>query len=311
MNQSIITPLTQHYSVDFSQSNNNILSVKGMEEDGYSTRFVEVSLLSNGMLYSIPIDGSVRAIIRGTKPDRTGIFNECEILDQNTVRFEITPQMAAVPGRGIYEISVSSLEETEAGKYQTITSYPFYINIHESAFHPDGILSSDEFGLLTSKINIFDKLEKDTNHLMEESREQTSLCESAASDSIAATAEMNHLHDAVTSAEEQRISNEEQRQLLAAEAIRNADSASKSADTASASAHAAANAANEAAANAEKAAKDAVEALEQLQSIIGIDDTKESLNATWSSAHIEEVMEEKINSVLEAAAEDEVAALFS
>lgn len=202
MNNTSITPLFQPYEVDFTRSTNNILFIKGVQGDGYGTRYVDISLMNNGKMYNISAD-SARVVIRGTKPDNNSIFNECEIISDNIVRVEITQQMAAIPGRGNYEISIISLSEN-----RVLTSFPFFIMISKSAFDSESIISSNEFGLLVQKINQVDEM------------------------------------------------------------------------------------------------------IEYIKTILGIDDTQESLDTTWSSSHIREVIEEKIDFILEGVTEEEIGALF-
>ena len=125
-----ITPLIQQYTVDFA-SNNNFLFVKGIQGDGYGTRYVDISLMNNGQPYTVNSE-AVTVAIRGTKPDTSVIFNECEILDNNTIRVEITQQMSAIAGKGNYEISIISNLEN-----RTLTSAIALSNIFclsDSAF---------------------------------------------------------------------------------------------------------------------------------------------------------------------------------
>ena len=144
--QNTITPLIQQYTVDFA-SNNNFLFVKGIQGDGYGTRYVDISLLNDIQPYIIDPD-VVEVVIRGTKPDNKTVFNSCEIINSNTIRAEITQQMSAVAGKSDYEISIIAKEEN-----RTLTSFPFFIMISKSSFDVGYVVSSDEFGLLIEKIN--------------------------------------------------------------------------------------------------------------------------------------------------------------
>ena len=227
-----ITPLIQQYTVDFA-SNNNFLFVKGIQGDGHSTRYVDISLMNNGQPYTVNND-AVTVVIRGTKPDTSIVFNECEILDSNTIRVEITQQMSAVAGRGNYEISIMSNSENRA-----LTSFPFFLIISKSSFDIGYVVSSNEFGLLIDKINQVHKIEVDLSDLKSEMRESIDDCDKATDDCIDATEkaqiaaqdcinatencidvintaniaidEMNTLNNAVSDAEKIRISNENQR----------------------------------------------------------------------------------------------------
>lgn len=266
MENTSITPSIQTYAVDFARSGNNILFLKGMQGDGYGTRYADISLMNNGKSYHISAD-SVRAVIRGTKPDNKSIFNECEIIEDSTIRIEITQQMAAVPGRGSYEISIISLEEN-----RVLTSFPFFIMISKSVFRPEETISSNEFGLLIDKINRADELTADITEQLRES--------------AGALNEMNTLHDSVQEAESQRAAAEEARQTAVADAVGSAEAAALEAAARTAAMqeleqniNAAENARTEAEnlrqqntsaaiQNAEKAAQEATEAAENLQNIL-------------------------------------------
>ena len=214
-----ITPLIQQYTVDFA-SNNNFLFVKGIQGDGHSTRYVDISLMNNGQPYTVDSE-SVSVAIRGTKPDTSVIFNECEILDHNTIRVEITQQMSAVAGRGNYEISIMSNLEN-----RTLTSFPFFIIISKSSFDIGYVVSSNEFGLLIDKINQVHKIEVDLSDLKAEMRESIDDCDKATEECIDVTNEaktaindMNILNNSVSTAEAQRVKNENDR--ITAETQRN------------------------------------------------------------------------------------------
>ncbi len=224
-----ITPLIQQYTVDFS-GNNNFLFVKGIQGDGYGTRYVDISLLNDTQPYIINPE-SVRVVIRGTKPDSTVVFNECEIINENTIRVEITQQMSAVSGKGNYEISIMALEEN-----RTLTSFPFFIIISKSSFDIGYVVSSDEFGLLISQINKVDALEvnitkiiEDTLELNEESKAQVESCRAATNEAIEATDSLKEFQDTAEKAEIQRIKNEEERQSNTAIAIKNTEKATQDA----------------------------------------------------------------------------------
>lgn len=206
-----ITPLIQQYTVDFA-SNNNFLFVKGIQGDGYGTRYCDISLMNNGQPYTVN-SNAVTVVIRGTKPDTSVIFNECEILDSNTIRVEITQQMSAVAGRGNYEISIMSNLEN-----RTLTSFPFFIIISKSSFDIGYVVSSDEFGLLVDKINQVHKIQGDLSDLKSDMQNTIKDCEDATDDCIDATDkakkainDMDTLNKNVSNAEAQRVKNENAR----------------------------------------------------------------------------------------------------
>ena len=205
------TPLIQQYTVYFA-SNNNFLFVKGMQGDGYGTRYVDISLVNNGQPYTVNSE-AVTVIIRGTKPDTSIIFNECEILDSNTIRVEITQQMSAVAGKGNYEVSIMSNLEN-----RTLTSFPFFIIISKSSFDIGYVVSSNEFGLLVDKINQVHKIQLDLSGLKSDMQDTIKDCEDAKDECIDTTdkakkiiSDMNTLNQNISNAEAQRVLNENNR----------------------------------------------------------------------------------------------------
>lgn len=207
-----ITPLIQQYEVDFA-SNNNFLFIKGVQYDGYETRYADISLMNNGQPYEIDSD-VVCVAIRGSKPDNSSIYNECEIIDENTIRVEITQQMAMVAGKSDYEISIISLLENK-----TLTSFPFYIVISSSSFSPLPAVSSNEYSLLVNKINKVTELTTKTDNLIaeneemmikhkatiQESKDATSDSRVATAENILATNSLKTYHAEVIEAENSRV----------------------------------------------------------------------------------------------------------
>ncbi len=167
-----IQPVIQKYNIDFA-SNNNFLFVKGVQGDGYGTRYVDLSFTNYGQPYLIN-ESAVTIVIRGTKPDGNVIFNECEIIDKNTARVEITQQMSAIAGKTDYEISVMSNTEN-----QSLTSFPFSIVISKSSFDVGYVVSSDEFGLLIKKINEVQGLVGRVDDAVNKSNEAIIECENS------------------------------------------------------------------------------------------------------------------------------------
>lgn len=237
-----ITPLIQQYTVDFA-SNNNFLFVKAVQGDGHQTRYADILLMNNGMGYEVD-SSSVRAVIRGTKPDGTSVFNECEIIDDCTVRVEITQQIAACVGKGDYEISIMSLTHNK-----TLTSFPFHIIVSPTSFDVNSVTSSDEFLLLVDKINQVDKSNQEADALIEEQKVLKGELETALSDSIDATEESRQatqenkeatqalveFHEEVKTAENIRVDSENQRienesKRITDENQRNVDEANRQAN---------------------------------------------------------------------------------
>lgn len=139
MADTSLTPIYQNYTVDIS-SNNNFIQIPSVQGDGNYVRFIDVILVSNNIQYKVPAE-KVNAYIVGTKPDTKHILNNCEIID-GKIRFEITSQMNAVPGRGDYQLMLIDLETNSQLK-----SFPFYL-ITTKSYNAEEIMSSDEYQAL-------------------------------------------------------------------------------------------------------------------------------------------------------------------
>lgn len=199
-----ITPLIQSYTVDFA-SNNNFLFIKSVQGDGHTTRYADISLMNAGQPYIVN-DDAVTVVIRGTKPDGTEIFNTCKILDDHTIRVEITQQMSAVPGKVNCEISIMSNTEN-----RVLTSFPFMIIVESSAFDVGYITSSNEFTLLIEKINAASQATEDAKEATADLKEFQETAETAESKRVTAEENRVKAEDARVEAEEARVSAEEGR----------------------------------------------------------------------------------------------------
>lgn len=224
-----ITPLIQDYIVDFA-SNNNFFYVSGVQGDGHSTRYARLSLSNNGQPYIIDKE-IVWVAIRGTKPDTYNIFNECQIVNESTIQFELTQQMLAVAGKGNYEISIMDRKQSSV-----LTSFPFFVYVSPSSFNVSTVTSSNEFQLLISKINQVDEQKKEVQVVIanaelviEDCETKTQLCVEATDSAKLATEELRTLEASIKEAENARVEAENLRQENTATAISNAEKATSDA----------------------------------------------------------------------------------
>ena len=227
--ESTIEPLIQDYIVDFA-SNNNFFYVNGVQGDGHSTRYARLSLSNNGQPYIIDKE-IVWVAIRGTKPDTYNIFNECQILNESTIQFELTQQMLAVAGKGNYEISIMDRKQSSV-----LTSFPFFVYVSPSSFNVSAVTSSNEFQLLISKINQVDEQKQEVQLVInnaelviEDCETKTQLCVEATDSAKLATEELRALEASIKEAENARVKAENLRQENTTTAISNAEKATSDA----------------------------------------------------------------------------------
>lgn len=191
------------YEIDLA-SNNNYFFVTAIQGDGHSTRYVELSILENQQAYIISED--VQPTIRGTKPDNNTIFNTCEIVGENIIRFEITPQMTAVNGSGQYEIALMS-------KYQnsTLTTFPFNIVIKRSSIDPNSVTSSNEFTVLVQATLDANKATENANTAADNTNKATADCRDTIKKANDKITEIGNVESDFKAAESIRVSNENTR----------------------------------------------------------------------------------------------------
>lgn len=139
--------ISQHYIIDLS-SNNNFVQIPAMQGDGNDTRYVEIELIENGRQYVVDPE-STNVLITGTKPDGTEIWNFCTVTPSGYIKVEITYQMTAAAGRGVYQISLYEKERNNQLK-----TFPFYIYVTEAAYDPGYIISSNEFAALAQYTSV-------------------------------------------------------------------------------------------------------------------------------------------------------------
>lgn len=156
--------------IDMS-GDNNFQYVRVVQGDSES-EIAEVLFVSEGEQWSIP--NNVRITLRGTKPDGNPILNDCEVTDSGTVIIKSTEQLTAVLGRRKYEICLYNTEENNQG---SITSFPFYIVVVESAMDVGKVTSSQEFTALqnvfasvNSKVEAVDQAVIDVDNTLAEAQ---------------------------------------------------------------------------------------------------------------------------------------------
>lgn len=235
--------------------------------------------------YEIPTDAEIRLYIE--KPSGKRIYNP-GILQDDIISFQPTEQTLAEIGQSIGQIQITLNK-------QTITSYPFFLNVTRNYVLNAGIESTDEFLILDNLIDDAQRTLAEMKPLIQTVTEQ---------------------EEARVSAENIRIKAEEKRQTDTSNAIAEANKAAENANTKAGLANTAANNANtkatlandaaneannkaaladrakelaiQAATKANSAAQDAWDAIEGIQGAVGgiINDTTPSVATTYSSNKI-------------------------
>lgn len=119
-------------SLDLQQTNMNI-TVRAKRGD--TGRVLRIALADDGVPYTVGED--CYAVFTGKKPDKTVLYSRCS-LENNEILYTFTEQTCAVAGRIPAEIRLYG----SGGKL--ITSAAFLLEVHDTLYHPEDVLSQDE-----------------------------------------------------------------------------------------------------------------------------------------------------------------------
>lgn len=224
--------------------------------------------------YEIPTDAEIRLYLE--KPSGKRIYNP-GILQDSIISFQPTEQTLAEIGQSIGQIQITLNK-------QTITSYPFFLNVSKNYVLNADIESTDEFLILDNLIDDAQKTLAEMKALITKVTNQ---------ENARVEAEKKRI-----TAENARIEAEKQRQETLKNILDAADNANAKATLAQNAADNANNKAGladraqglatQAAEKANKAAQDAWDAIEGIQGAVGgiINDTTPSVATTYSSNKI-------------------------
>lgn len=234
-------------AVDFINPSYNISRAKHLD----TARYIICTLTENGIPRTVKTNEAAR--IRLQKPDRTYVYNDCDILEDGRVFITLTEQILAVEGNAVCDIQLT--DEQTGIIYSTKN---FIINIDKTAVNNSVMESSNEFGALNSliagnkKLNEELKANEDIRQTNEEQRiDNENQRQTNETDRQAAEDNRINTEDTRISNENQRIENENTRKDN--ETLRQTQETDRENNTATA------------VSNAEKAAKKANDATDSLQ----------------------------------------------
>lgn len=234
-------------AVDFINPSYNISRAKHLD----TARYMVCTLTENGIPRSVKENEAAR--IRLQKPDRTYVYNDCDILEDGRVFITLTEQILAVEGNAVCDIQLT--DEKTGIIYSTKN---FIINIDKTAVNNSVIESTDEFDALNHLIATNKKIneELEANETVRQENEAERIeaetaRQSSEIDRQNAETQRNHAEAARIENENIRITNENTRQ--ANETVRQDQETDRENNTAAAIA------------NAKIAAKNAQDAADDLQ----------------------------------------------
>ena len=221
--------------------------------------------------YEIPTNAEIRLYLE--KPSGKRIYNP-GILQNSIISFQPTEQTLAEVGQSIGQIQITLNK-------QTITSYPFFLNVSKNYVLNASIESTDEFLVLDNLIDEAQKTTAEMKALMQKFTTQ---------ENARVEAEKKRV-----SAENARVQAENKRQTDTSSAISKANTATTNANNAANNANSKATLANNATTKANQAASTAESAATKVNSAIAgipveikklINDTSVSSTTTYSSTKI-------------------------
>lgn len=235
-----LNKLRQKYKIieitaDFINPSYNISRAKHLD----TARYIICTLTENGIPRNVKENETAR--IRLQKPDKTYVYNDCDILEDGRILITLTEQILSVEGNAVCDIQLTD-EETQV----IYSTKNFIINIDCTAVNNSIIESSDEFGALNSLISTNKKLntELQTNENIRKENENTRISSENIRKSNEETRKsiesqrVNAENTRITSEntrishENIRITNETNRQADTALAISNSEKATQKANNA-------------------------------------------------------------------------------
>jgi hypothetical protein len=240
-----------------------------------SSRQVEVTLLQNNAVYTIP--SGVKARVKYYKPDGNKVINDCTI-SNNKVIVKYTQQMLAAAGTGFAEIQLYNGSSV-------LVSATYYTKIAESVY-TDDIESTDESTSL-SKLIIETEQARDSVQVARAASEKaTDNANTATSNANAATSNATNAANAANraaTAANNAASAADTAKKAADEATANAKRETENAKNATSAANGAAGNANTATTNANNAANAAKAAAKTAQDAAAAVYTDRNYNLLVSS----------------------------
>ena len=235
--------------------------------------------------YEIPTNAEIRLYIE--KPSGKRIYN-LGILQDSIISFQPTEQTLAEVGQSIGQIQITLNK-------QTITSYPFFLNVSKNYVLNASIESTDEFLVLDNLIDEAQKTTAEMKALMQKFTTQENARVEAEKKRVSAENARVEAEKKRVSAENARVEAENKRQTDTSSAISKANTAATNANNAANNANSKATLANNATTKANQAASTAESAATKVNSAIAgipveikklINDTSVSSTTTYSSTKI-------------------------
>ncbi len=137
---------TQNISVDILSNRYIVVPAK---QGDVRTRYVNVTMTSNGEKIAIPNTSDYRATVSIKTSQGTQFFNTCDIESDGTLTFCITSTMSQDSGKAEGEINIFQTETINGQAVgKRLSTLYFYLMIYPSVYDDDAIAATDEYNAL-------------------------------------------------------------------------------------------------------------------------------------------------------------------
>lgn len=140
--------ISRHIILDVSKSKYVVVLVKQYDKN---IRKIIVKVTDNGKPY--PIDNLIIPRFKCSKSDGTYIYNDCTLLEDGDVKIDVTEQMTVASGLHDCELVLY-----DASSDAVLHTMNFIINVKESVYPDEEVVSSNEFNALENALLEVDEI---------------------------------------------------------------------------------------------------------------------------------------------------------
>ena len=182
------------YEIDVDIHNKNKFESVYTKQYDENSRWIIASLYDNGSEYTIPVN--TIAYFSATKPDNTGIFNECQIVD-NKILYPISLQTTIKDGKFDAEFRLyKTIDSGDGATTNKLLSTPkFIMHVEKSALDDNTVISSNDFIVFTDAMNSVGDLTADVNDAISRANTVILEAETATTNANTATTNANNAAD--------------------------------------------------------------------------------------------------------------------
>jgi hypothetical protein len=141
--------ITKHIILDVSTNKHVVVLVKQYD---INIREIIARITENGRPY--PIDFTIKPRIKCKKDDGTIVFDDCTVLNDGTIKIDVTDQMTACAGTHECEVALF-----EGNSDKVLHTMEFILNVKKAVFSDDEITSSNEFLALENALLTVEKID--------------------------------------------------------------------------------------------------------------------------------------------------------